>query len=85
MTGTTYRGVVKDKTVILEEGAALPEGTEVLVTPLEAVLGSPQAVLAAMDAPPHLKPEDIEELRRRIEEGRWISPLSSWPQARACA
>ena len=80
MTGTTYRGVVKDKMVILEEGAALPEGTEVLVTPFEAVLGSPQAVLAAMDAPPHLKPEDVEELRRLIEEGkrpvRFDNPLA---------
>jgi len=80
MTGTTYRGVVKDKMVILEEGVALPEGAEVLVTPLEAVLGSPQAVLAAMDAPPHLKPEDVEELRRLIEEGkrpvRFDNPLA---------
>ncbi|MEA3345931.1 MAG: hypothetical protein U9Q78_06795 [Chloroflexota bacterium] len=70
MTGTTYRGVVKDRTVVLEEGTALAEGTEVLVTPLEAALGSPRAVLAAIDAPPHPKPEDVEELRRLIEEGR---------------
>lgn len=79
MTGTTYRGVVKDKTVVLEEGVALPEGTEVLVIPFEAVLGSPQAVLAAMDAPPHLKPEDVEELRRLIE--RRIDEKSAKGQA----
>ena len=57
----------------------LKHRTEVLVIPFEAVLGSPQAVLAAMDAPPHLKQEDVEELRRLIE--RRIDEKSAKGQA----
>jgi hypothetical protein len=79
MAKTAYKGIVKGKTIVLEEVADLPEGAEVLVTPLEAEKGSPQAVLAAMDAPPHVKPEDVDELMRLIEEGkrpvRYESPL----------
>lgn len=63
-------GIVKDNTVILQDGATLPEGTPVLVTPMEALPGSPQAVLAAMKAPPHLKPEDVDEFERLIEAGQ---------------
>jgi len=80
MTQPVYKGIVRGKAVMLEEPADLPEGTEVIVTPLEAVRGSPQAVLAAMDAPPHVQPEDVEELRRLIEEGkrpvRFDNPLA---------
>ena len=80
MTQPVYKGIVRGKAVILQEPADLPEGTEVIVTPLEATRGSPQAVLAAMDAPPHVQPEDVEELRRLIEEGkrpvRFDSPLA---------
>lgn len=65
-----YKGVVKGNNVVLEEGAALPEGTEVLVTPIEVARGSPQAVLNAIDTPPHLKSEDVEELLSLIEKGK---------------
>jgi hypothetical protein len=37
---------------------------------MEALPGSPQAVLAAMKAPPHLKPEDVDEFERHIGAGR---------------
>jgi hypothetical protein len=70
METTVCKGVVKGHAVILEEGVVLPEGTEVLVTPIQAWPGSPQAVLAAMQAEPHLKPEDVDELERLIEEGK---------------
>ena len=74
-----YRGIVRDGTVVLEEASELPEGTVVVVTPLEAVRGSPQAVLAALEASPHLSPQDVEELRQKISEGRrsvrYESPL----------
>ncbi|MBI3462131.1 MAG: hypothetical protein HY000_03590 [Planctomycetes bacterium] len=70
MLNTAYKGIVKGSTVILEAGAALDEGTEVLVTPLTASPGSPQALLAAMTAEPHLKPEDVDELEQLIEEGK---------------
>ena len=66
MTQIAYKGIVKGKTVILEETANLPEGIEVLVTPLEAARGSPQAVLAAALAPPHVKSEDADELIRLL-------------------
>lgn len=63
-------GVVKGKTVVLQEQAELQEGAVVLVTPLNVAKGSPQAVLAAMDAPPHIKPADVAELMRCIKEGK---------------
>jgi len=70
MTQPVYKGIVRGKAVMLQEPVDLPEGTEVIVTPLAAAQGSPQAVLVAMDAPPHVQPEDVEELRRLIEEGK---------------
>jgi len=80
MTQPVYKGIVRGKAVMLQEPVDLPEGTEVIVTPLAAAQGSPQAVLAAMDAPPHVQPEAVEELRRLIEEGkrpvRFDNPLA---------
>lgn len=80
MSKPAYKGVVKGRNIMLEEGVALPEGAKVLVTPLEAEKGSPQALLAAMDAPPHCKPEDVDELMRLINEGkrpvRYDNPLT---------
>jgi len=70
MAQPVYKGIVKGKMITLEEPRDLPEGTKVLVTLLEATKGSPQAVLAAVDAAPHVKPEDVEELMRGIEEGK---------------
>ena len=67
MSKPAYKGVVKGRTVVLEKVADLPDGAEVLVTPLEAERGSPQAILAAMDAPPHVKPGDVDELMRLID------------------
>lgn len=80
MSKPAYKGVVKGRNIMLEEGVDLPEGAKVLVTPLEAEEGSPQALLAAMDAPPHCKPEDVDELMRLINEGkrpvRYDNPLT---------
>jgi hypothetical protein len=80
MGNTAYKGIVKGRTVVLEAAADLAEGTEVLVTPLKAPRGSPQAVLAAIDAPPRIKPEDVNELMLLIEEGkrpvRYDNPLT---------
>ena len=79
MGAVTCKGIVKGGTVILEAGATLPEGIEVLVTPLYAIPGSPQALLAAMKMEPHLKPEDVDEFERLIDEGKrpvsYASPL----------
>jgi len=70
MVMTACKGVVKGKKVLLEEGAELPDGTEVVVSPIAMAKGSPAAVLAAMKAPPHLKPEDVDEFERLIKEGQ---------------
>lgn len=81
MLQTVCRGVVKGKKVVLEGETDLPEGTEVLVTPVDMLRGSPQAVLAAMEAPPYLKPQDIEELMKQIQASkrpmRFTNPLTS--------
>ena len=55
---------------MLKDAHDLPEGAEVLVARLEVMKGFPQAVLAAMDAPPHLKPEDVDDLIRQNEQGK---------------
>jgi hypothetical protein len=70
MSKAAYRGIVKDGAVVLEEAADLPDGAEVLGMPIEEPRGSPGTVLAAIDAPPHIDPEDVDELMRFIEEGK---------------
>ena len=41
-----YKGIVKGKVVVLDEGMTLPEGTQVEVVPVQAPrLGSPAALL----------------------------------------
>jgi len=70
MAQATYKGTVRGGAVILEGDADLPDGTGVVVTPVEPVKGSPEAVVAAALAPPHLKHEDVVEFMRLIEEGK---------------
>jgi hypothetical protein len=67
----TYRGIVKNQAIVLAEGApAIPEGTEVLVTPIDSSPGSPAAILAAMDSEPHVPSEWVDELEALIAEGQ---------------
>ncbi len=70
MKKNAYVGHVEDGAVILDEKANLLDGTQVLVMPVSNRRGSPAALLAAMKAPPHLKPGDIPALLRAIEEGK---------------
>ena len=72
MPNRTFRGVLKEQTlVILDEAAPLPDGTLVEVRPLPAFEpGSPSAIIAAMEAEPHLSAEDVAELETAIAEGR---------------
>ncbi len=70
MSKPAYQGIVKGRTIVLKEPADLPEGSEVLVSPIEAVKGSPQAVLAAINAPPQVDSKDVDEMMRLIERGR---------------
>jgi len=69
----TYRGVVRDGTVLLDEGSPLPDGTEVIVTPTAGGLanrGDPAALLAALKDAPHVPPEWVDELESLIDQGR---------------
>jgi hypothetical protein len=63
-------GRVKNGVVVFENGDVLPEGTLVQVSPLSFGAGDPLAVIAAMEAEPHLSAEDIAELQRAITAGR---------------
>jgi hypothetical protein len=74
MNNVTYRGVVKGKTIELDEPLPYPEGQPVTVS-VEPVspafaLGSPAAILDAMRRLPHLRAEDVDELERAINEGK---------------
>jgi hypothetical protein len=75
-----YKGVVRGGNVVFDRPAALPEGAEVVVTEIEAKRGSPQTVLAVVDAPPHVDPKDVDTLMRLIEKGkrriRYANPLT---------
>ena len=80
MSKPAYKGIVKGGTVVFDRPAELPEGAEVMVTELEAKKGSPQTVLAVVEAPPHVDPKDVDELMRLIEKGkrrvRYENPLT---------
>jgi hypothetical protein len=71
MTNGTYRGVVRGGTIVLlETETRLPEGIEVLVTPVGDMPGTAAAVLNAVEAPPHVPPEWVDELEHLIAAGR---------------
>ena len=66
-----FRGVVRNQEIVLEEGSpVLPDGTEVLVTPIETNPGSSAALLAVMDSEPHVPSEWVDELEALIAEGQ---------------
>jgi hypothetical protein len=71
-----YNGVVKGKTIELEEPLPYPEGQPVRVSvePITAQLrpGSPAAIRQVMHAAPHLRPEDVDELERAIALGKLV-------------
>lgn len=68
-----YRGVVRGKTIELEEPLPYPEGQSVNVSvePLSTPSpGSPAAIRQVMHESPHLTAADLDELERMIEEGK---------------
>jgi hypothetical protein len=70
MTNQFIRGVVRDgMVVLLEMDTPLHEGTEVLVTPVTTGPGTAAAVLAAVDSPPHVPAEWVDELERLLAAG----------------
>lgn len=69
MSTATYTGVVHGKSVFLEDAPTpLPDGTRVLVTPLPEP-GTTAALLAAIQAAPHVTAEDVAELEAILEAG----------------
>lgn len=66
----TLHGYVQNGLIVLRNGASLPDGTLVQVTPLTNEAGNSLAVVAAMDSEPHLTAEVIAELRRAIASGK---------------
>ena len=75
-----YKGIVKGNVVELEKGVRLPEGTTVEVVvkgpDIEPIVpsgypnGSPQAILAALDTPPHCTAEDVDAFTEAMEDGK---------------
>ena len=65
-----YRGIVHDGIVVLDKETQMPEGTNVIVTPVVGSPGSSAAILAAMDAAPRVPIEWVNELEQVIAQGR---------------
>ena len=66
-----YRGTMQGhRLVVLESDAPLPDGTSVEVRPLAENSSNSAGLLAAMEAEPHLTPDDIAELDRVIAAGQ---------------
>jgi hypothetical protein len=65
-----YRGVVKRGAVVLRDGCDLPDGTAVEIRAEADKRGTPGAVLEAAKSPPHVEASAVDELMRKIEEGR---------------
>jgi hypothetical protein len=77
----TLHGHVKDGVVVLDNGGTLPDGTWVQVTPMAYEAGNPLALIAAMEAEPHLTLDDVAELQRAIAAGkRPAAPLDPFAQ-----
>ena len=71
MSSMALRGVVQGGMVILrEKPSPLSEGTEVFITPLADTLGSPAAVLAAVESSPQVPAAWVDELETLIAHGR---------------
>ena len=70
MNNSSYRGVVVGKTIVLMgDVSPLPEGSEVIVLPVSSA-GNSVEIMAAVDAPPHLTQDDIDEFELAIAQGR---------------
>ncbi len=77
-----YKGIVKGKTIELEESLPYEEGQAVSVSvePINNGVepGSPNAIMKAMRQPPHLRTEDVDELERVIEDWNRLEEDEAW-------
>ena len=76
MSASRQQGVVRGHSVELDKRAKLRDGTRVFVIPVNEVVGSPGAVLAALARTPPVSSKDVDELERLIEAGR--RPLATF-------
>jgi hypothetical protein len=77
----TLHGRVQNGVVVLQDGVVLPDGTLVEVTPLQGAPSNALALIAAMEAEPHITEEDIADLRRAIAAGkRPAAPIDPFAQ-----
>ena len=70
----TYRGIMRGKTIELDEPLPFADGqlVRVSVEPTNGSRGSgsPALIRQTMRAAPHLDPEDVDELQRAIASGK---------------
>lgn len=70
MASGIYRGIVRGGLVVLlEQETPLNDGTEVVVTPVAAP-GTGAAILAALEASPHVPTAWVDELEQMIAAGQ---------------
>src|SRR5207247_1696351 len=71
MKTAIYRGVVRGgRVVLVADTLLLTDGTEVLVTPVADIRGTPAAVLAAVERSPRVPSAWVDELEQLIAHGR---------------
>jgi hypothetical protein len=72
----TYKGIAKGKIIELEDSLPYSDGQPVIISLFpfseQSYSGSPEAIRLAMRKPPHIKPEDIDELEQEIEKGKLL-------------
>ena len=78
MSQQSYHGIIQDGQVrLLDAVPPLPEGTPVLVTALPTPSGSGAAVIAAVDAAPHVPAAWVDELEQLIRASEQPADRSS--------
>ncbi|MEK7400382.1 MAG: hypothetical protein AAB116_25840 [Candidatus Poribacteria bacterium] len=67
-----FRGVVKGKTIELEQPLPYPNGQNVMldIYTKQSCSGSPRMLRQIMHEPPHLQWTDVDVLEREIEEAK---------------
>jgi len=68
----TIKGIVRGKTIKLEEALPYPDGQSVMIDIYteQALSGSPNMLRKAMHEPPHLLWTDVDSLEREIEDAK---------------
>jgi hypothetical protein len=67
---SAIKGIFRNGQIVFEAPADWPDGTEVLVTPVRAAVGTGAAVIAAMEALPAVPGAWVDELEALIAAGQ---------------